>query len=83
LLSEIYGGGMIGTIWKARARARSAYIGAYFSKGSPERAALLRSGFVPVPGATMTLMVRPLHPLDFDVTDPKHWDISLGDLELL
>jgi GNAT superfamily N-acetyltransferase len=83
LLSELYGRGLTRTVWKARNRARTAYVGGYFSAGSPERTALLRSGFVPVPGATMTLMVRPLHPLDFDVNDLNQWDIALGDLELL
>lgn len=83
LLSELYGRGMSGTAWTARNRARTSYVGAFFSKGSPERVAIMRSGFVPVPGATMTLMVRPLHDLDFDPTDIGQWDISLGDLELL
>ena len=83
LLSEIYGRARTRSVWRARNQARTAYIGGYFGGGSPERAALLRSGFVPVPGATMTLMVRPLHQLDFDVNDLGRWDISLGDLELL
>lgn len=83
LLSELYGEGMAHTIWRARNRARSSYVGVYFTPGSPERRAVLRSGFVPVPGATMTLMVRPLRQLDFDPTDVGQWDLSLGDLELL
>lgn len=83
LVSELYGSRPIRALWKTRNRARSSYVGAYFSNGSPERAALLRSGFLPVPGATMTLMVRPLRPLELDVTDLRQWDISLGDLELL
>lgn len=83
LLSELYGQGMARTARTARNQARTSYVGAFFSKGSPERAAISKSGFVPVPGAVMTLMVRPLHDLDFDPTDLGQWDISLGDLELL
>jgi GNAT superfamily N-acetyltransferase len=83
LLSELYGDGAARTIWRARYRARSSYVGAFFTSGSPERRAVLRSGFAPVPGATMTLMARPLRDLGFDPTDLGQWDLSLGDLELL
>jgi hypothetical protein len=83
LLSEVYGPGMLQTIWTSRSRAKTSYVGAFFSKGSPERSAVLRAGFVPVPGATMTLMVRPLRPLGIAVTELESWDLSLGDLELL
>ena len=83
LISEVYGQGMSQTIRKCRRLARTSYVGAFFSKGSPERSAVLRTGFVPVPGATMTLMVRPLRPLGIPVTDLAEWDLALGDLELL
>jgi GNAT superfamily N-acetyltransferase len=83
LISELYGQGMARTVWRCRLLARTSYVGAFFSKGSPERTAIQRAAFVPVPGATMTLMVRPLRSLDLDVTDLRNWDLSLGDLELL
>ena len=68
---------------KARWNARTAYIGAFFSKRTPERSAVARSGFVPVPGAKLTLMCRPLRPIGEAVTDLETWDLSLSDLELL
>jgi GNAT superfamily N-acetyltransferase len=83
LISEVYGQGMSQTVWRCRRLARTSYVGAFFSKGSPERTAIQRAAFVPVPGATMTLMVRPLRSLELDATDLRNWDLSLGDLELL
>ena len=83
LISDIYGDGMGRAVRKARWAARTSYVGAFFSKGSPERTAVARSGFVPVPGATLTLMCRPLRPIGEPVTDLAAWDISLSDLELL
>jgi hypothetical protein len=71
------------TIRQCRWAEKASYIGAFFTKGSPERAAAYRSGLVPVPGTKLTLMVRPLRPLDVDVTDFGNWDLSLSDLELL
>lgn len=62
----------------------AAYMVGWFSAGSPERAAALRSGLVPVPGMrALTLFARPLRELTTDVSDLGAWDISLGDLELL
>ena len=62
----------------------AAYMVGWFSAGSPERAAALRSGLVPVPGIrALTLFARPLRALTTDVSDLGGWDISLGDLELL
>ena len=83
LISELYGKGMGKAVRKARWNARSSYVGAFFSKGSPEKTAVARSGFVPVPGATMTLMCRPLRPIGEAVTELDSWDLSLSDLELL
>lgn len=83
LISDVYGRGMGRAVRKARWAARTTYVGAFFSKGSPERTAIARSGFVPVPGAGLTLMCRPLRPIGEAVTDLGAWDISLSDLELL
>ncbi|MGH2394736.1 MAG: hypothetical protein ACRDGH_14810, partial [Candidatus Limnocylindria bacterium] len=66
------------------AEARYDYAVAWFSKGSPERLAAMRSGLMPVPGVTaLELMARPLTDMSTDVFDPASWDLSLGDLELL
>lgn len=63
---------------------RGAYAIASFPADSPARRAGRRAGMIPVPGvAAMTLVARPLDPLDIDVLDPEHWRFSLGDLELL
>lgn len=83
LISDVYGEGMHQTIRRCRRVARTSYIGAFFSQGSPERRAAYRAGLAPVPGAKLTLMARPLRPLDVDVTDLGQWDLSLSDLELL
>ncbi len=83
LISEVYGEHLGKAIHLAQRRATSSYVGAFFSKGSPERRAVMRSGFVPVPGATMTLMCRPLRDLGGSITSLDGWDLSLSDLELL
>lgn len=64
--------------------ARADYLVAWFSRGSPERRAALRSGLIPVPGTrALTLVARPLRQLPVDVFDLGAWDLALGDLELL
>lgn len=63
---------------------RSAYLATWFSRGSPERAAALRSGFVPVPGFTaLTLVYRPLATVPSNVGSLDAWDLAVSDLELL
>lgn len=83
LISDVYGESMHQTIRQCRRAAKTSYIGAFFTKGSPERAASYRAGLLPVPRAKLTLMVRPLRPLGVDVSDFNQWDLSLSDLELL
>ncbi len=83
LISEVYGETMQQTIRRCRRESKTSYVGAFFSKRSPERAAAYRAGLVPVPGAKLTLMARPLRPLGLDVSDLGEWDLSLSDLELL
>jgi GNAT superfamily N-acetyltransferase len=83
LVSEVYGDGMRQAIGRCRTVANTSYIGAFFSKGTPERSAARRAGLVPVPRSGLTLMVRPLRELGIDVTRLSTWDLSLSDLELL
>ncbi len=83
LISDVYGESMHQTIRQCRRAAKTNYIGAFFTKGSPERFAAYRAGLLPVPRAKLTLMVRPLRTLGVDVTDFNRWDLSLSDLELL
>jgi hypothetical protein len=59
-------------------------MAAWFSPGSPERAAAVRSGLVPVPRVTaLTLMAKPLQDLEVDVESMSSWDLAISDLELL
>ena len=83
LVSDVYGDGMRQVINRCRSVARTSYVGAFFSKATPERAAATRAGFVTVPRSGLTLMVRPLQELDIDTTSLSTWDLSLSDLELL
>jgi hypothetical protein len=64
--------------------SRAAYVGGFFSKGSPERGAAMRAGLIPVPGLhTLRLVARPLTELNLDVLDLDSWDLAVSDLELL
>lgn len=83
LISDVYGDSMRQTIGACRSSARTSYVGAFFSKGSPERSAARSAGFVPIPRAGLKLMARPLRTLDVDVANLSAWDLALGDLELL
>lgn len=60
------------------------YTVGWFSQGTTERRLGYRSGLVPVPRvSSLTLVARPLRPLDVDVADISSWDLAFGDLELL
>ncbi len=83
LVSEVYGEGMRQAITRCHWTARTSYIGAFFSHGTPERAAAIRAGLLRVPKAGLTLMAKPLRELGLDVTKLSAWDLSLSDLELL
>ncbi|MEN8238864.1 MAG: GNAT family N-acetyltransferase [Actinomycetota bacterium] len=83
LVSDVYGDGMRQAINRCRRVAKTSYVGAFFSKGTPERAAATRAGLIQVPRAGLTLMVRPLRELGIDVKRLSTWDLSLSDLELL
>ncbi len=84
ILSDVFGRRPAAAVRAAARRSRAHYLGAWFSPGSPERRATLRSGLLPVPGiAPLTLVARPLKDLDVDVTSMESWDLAISDLELL
>jgi GNAT superfamily N-acetyltransferase len=65
------------------ARGR-AYLATWFSHNSPERKAVVRRAFVPLPGlAALTLVMRPLRDLPESYQSLDAWDSSVSDFELL
>ena len=83
VLADTFGnpGKAIGAAVRAK---RSAYLATWFSSGSPEKAAAIRHGFVPIPGyRALTLVMRPLGELPLDLTMMRGWDLAVSDLELL
>ena len=84
IVADVYGPRPGAAMRQAARKSRSGYLAAWFSPGSPERAAAIRSGLVPVPGVTaLTLMARPMRDLDVDLTSMASWDLAISDLELL
>jgi GNAT superfamily N-acetyltransferase len=84
IIADVFGSHPGHAMRRAARASRSAYIATWFSSPSPERKAAIRSGLMPVPGMRpLTLMARPLRPLDVDVFDLSRWDLAVGDLELL
>jgi hypothetical protein len=83
LISDVYGGNMRQAVNRCRRTATTSYVGAFFSKGTPERSAVARAGLISVPRTGLTLMVRPLSDVGADVTILSAWDLSLSDVELL
>ncbi len=84
IVADVYGPHPSAAMRQAAKKSRSGYVAAWFSPGSPERAAALRSGLLPVPGVTaLTLMARPLKDLDVDIESMDSWDLAISDLELL
>jgi GNAT superfamily N-acetyltransferase len=84
VIADVFGSRPATAMRAAHRRSRAAYTAAWFSPGSPERAAAIRSGLVPVPGLTaLTLMARPLRDLGIDVSSITSWDLAISDLELL
>ncbi|CAN5322075.1 MAG: GNAT family N-acetyltransferase [Acidimicrobiia bacterium] len=84
VLSDVFGpdpGRAIrATVW----RNRAAYLATWFSEGSPERAAAVRSGVLTVPKVrTLTLVANPLRPIDARISSLDGWDLASSDLELL
>ncbi|MGH8872893.1 MAG: GNAT family N-acetyltransferase [Acidimicrobiia bacterium] len=84
LLVDVFGKRPGSAIRRSARRSRAGYMGAWFSSHTPERAAAVRAGLLPVPGLSpLTLMARPLRDLDVDVTKMESWDLAISDLELL
>jgi GNAT superfamily N-acetyltransferase len=84
VVADVFGPRPAAAIRAAARRSRAGYVAAWFSPGSPERVAAVRSGLVPVPGVTaLTLMAKPLRELEVDVTSMASWDLAISDLELL
>lgn len=84
VVADVFGGKPARTLRGAARRSHADYAGTWFSPGTPERAAALRSGYLPVPGvAPLTLMARPLREFDTDLYEIAAWDLSISDLELL
>ncbi len=86
VLSDLFGR-RVAAARAAVAGSRAAYTASWFSKGSPERRAIVRAGLLPVPGVkALTLVARQLTPLSelgIEVGDLRSWDLALSDLELL
>jgi GNAT superfamily N-acetyltransferase len=81
VMSEL--GGSSGPIRRLRRASRPDYVVAWFSAVSPERRLALGAGLLPIPGKrALTLMARPLRPMEHDFSW-RQWDLSFGDLELL
>jgi hypothetical protein len=84
VVSEMIGDASSALLRRLIGSAKSAYVVGWFSQGSPERAAALRAGMLPVPGVkALTLVVRPLSDRVGEVTNLRRWDLALSDLELL
>lgn len=84
LIADLFGTNLRKAIRRARQMSKARYVATWFSPGSPERSACLRSGLFPLPGVrALTLMVRPLRELGLDVASDSVWDLALSDLELL
>lgn len=84
IVVDVYGDRPASALRRAARRARTDYCATWFTPGTPERAAALRSGYLPVPGvAPLTLMGLPLGDLGVDWAKPSSWDLAISDLELL
>ena len=84
VIADVFGPRPASAIRASTRRSRAGYLAAWFSPGSPERAAAVRSGLVPIPGITaLTLMAKPLRELDDDVESMASWDLAISDFELL
>lgn len=84
IVADVYGPHPGAALRTTARRSKAAYVGAWFSRRSPERRAAIRAGLLPVPGLkTLTLMARPLRDLPVDVSSMDAWDLAISDLELL
>jgi len=84
VLSDVAGPDPRRVIRETLAVSRAEYVAAWWSEGSPERAAAKRNGIMPIPGrVALTLVCRPLRTLPLTVDALSSWDLALGDMELL
>jgi GNAT superfamily N-acetyltransferase len=84
VLSDLLGGAGSAEVRRAARANRARYMAGFFAKGSPERAAAVAGGMIPVPGVqALRLVALPLADVDIDVFDLGCWDIATSDLELL
>lgn len=68
----------------AIAARTDSYLATWFSPGTAERSAVLRQGFLPVPGvAALQLVMRPLRDLPAAFSSIESWDVAVSDFELL
>jgi GNAT superfamily N-acetyltransferase len=84
VVSDLLGEAQSKPVRKTARASRARYLAGFFSKGSPERAAVLAAGMIPVPGLrALTLVALPLADIGIDVGQIGSWDIATSDLELL
>jgi GNAT superfamily N-acetyltransferase len=82
IIADLFGADASRAARVAVRSARASYVASWFSKGSPERAALRRAGFLSVPGLkALTLVARPLGMRELPRFEA--WDLAPSDLELL
>jgi GNAT superfamily N-acetyltransferase len=83
VVSEVVGHRGHEAVTMLRRECRPDYTVAWFSRNSPERRIMVRSGVLPIPRySALRLVARPLRNLNSDLSW-ANWDLSLGDLELL
>lgn len=83
VVADLLGSPVPATRAAVRSAARS-YLATWFSAGSPERSAVLRQGFLPLPRFTaLTLVMRPLRDLPAEYSSLQAWDTAVSDFELL
>jgi ribosomal protein S18 acetylase RimI-like enzyme len=84
VISDVFGPEPSSAIGRTLRNGRAAYVGGWFSKGSPERSAAARRAMLPIPNVTtLTLVANPLRALPANVGSLSSWDIASSDLELL
>jgi GNAT superfamily N-acetyltransferase len=84
VVSDLLGEAGARSLRRSHRAHRARYMAGFFSKGSPERAAAMAAGMIPVPGMkALRLVALPLSDVDIDVFDLGSWDIATSDLELL
>jgi len=85
VVSDLFGSGAGQALRQAARDTNADYLVGWFRPGAPERRHTRSAGMIPVPGVTaLTVVSRPLRDdLAWAVTDLRHWDLALSDLELL